>query len=70
MNTLQLAFSYESLQVRTLTDDIGIWFVLRDICDVLGIVDDKQVYDRLDEDERGRYKTPPPRRTSRNAMCQ
>ena len=60
MNTLQLAFSYESLQVRTLTDDIGIWFVLRDICDVLGIVDDKQVYDRLDEDERGRYKTPTP----------
>lgn len=60
MNTLQLAFSYESLQVRTVTDDMGIWFVLRDICDVLGIVDDKQVYDRLDEDERGRYKTPTP----------
>lgn len=60
MNTLQLAFSYESLRVRTVTDDIGIWFVLRDICDVLGIVDDKQVYDRLDEDERGRYKTPTP----------
>lgn len=70
MNTLQLAFSYESLQVRTMTGDMGIWFVLRDICDVLGIVDDKQVYDRLDEDERGRYKTPTPRRTSRNAMCQ
>lgn len=60
MNTLQLAFSYESLQVRTVTEDMGIWFVLRDICDVLGIVDDKQVYDRLDEDERGRYKTPTP----------
>lgn len=60
MNTLQLAFSYESLQVRTMTGDMGIWFVLRDICDVLGIVDDKQVYDRLDEDERGRYKTPTP----------
>lgn len=60
MNTLQLAFNYESLQVRTLTNDVGIWFVLRDICDVLGIVDDKQVYDRLDEDERGRYKTPTP----------
>lgn len=60
MNTLQLAFNYESLQVRTLTNDVGIWFILRDICDVLGIVDDKQVYDRLDEDERGRYKTPTP----------
>lgn len=60
MNTLQLAFSYESLRVRTVTDDMGIWFVLRDVCDVLGIVDDKQVYDRLDEDERGRYKTPTP----------
>lgn len=60
MNTLQLAFNYESLQVRTLTNDVGIWFVLRDICDVLGIVDDKQVYNRLDEDERGRYKTPTP----------
>ena len=61
MNTLQLAFNYESLQVRTLTNDVGIWFILRDICDVLGIVDDKQVCDRLDEDERGRYKTPTPR---------
>ena len=43
-----------------MTDNMGIWFVLRDVCNVLGIVDDKQVYDRLDEDERGRYKTPTP----------
>ena len=69
MNTLQLAFSYESLRVRTLTDDIGIWFVLRDICDVLGIVDDKQVYDRLDEDEKGRYKIPTLSRGLQEMRC-
>ncbi len=60
MNELQLAFDYEALPVRTITNGMDIWFVLKDVCEVLGIVDDKQVYDRLDEDERGRYKTPTP----------
>ena len=60
MNELQLAFNYETLPVRTITNGMDIWFVLKDVCAVLGIVDDKQVYDRLDEDERGRYKTPTP----------
>lgn len=60
MNTLQLAFDYQTLPVRTITDGVTIWFVLKDVCEVLGIVDDKQVYNRLDEDERGGYKTPTP----------
>lgn len=59
MNTLQLAFDYETFPIRTISDTLGIWFVLRDVCISLGIVDDKQVYDRLDDDERGRYKVPP-----------
>ena len=60
MNELQLAFDYQTLPVRTITNGMDIWFVLKDVCEILGIVDDKQVYDRLDEDERGRYKTPTP----------
>lgn len=60
MTNLQLSFNYEQLQVRTVSDAVGIWFVLRDVCILLGIVDDKQVYDRLDDDERGRYKVPTP----------
>ncbi len=60
MNTLQLAFNYETFPVRTISDTSGIWFVLRDVCISLGIADDKQVYDRLDDDERGRYKVPTP----------
>ena len=60
MTNLQLSFNYEQLQVRTVSDAFGIWFVLRDVCILLGIVDDKQVYNRLDDDERGRYKVPTP----------
>lgn len=68
MTNLQLSFNYDQLQIRTVSDAVGIWFVLRDICILLDIVDDKQVYDRLDDDERGRYKIPTPRRCSRNAL--
>lgn len=60
MNNLQLAFNYETLSVRTVCDASTIWFVLRDVCEVLGIADDKQVYNRLDNDEKGGYKIPTP----------
>lgn len=60
MNTLQLVFDYDTFPIRTVSDTFGIWFVLRDVCISLGITDDKQVYDRLDDDERGRYKVPTP----------
>lgn len=53
MTDLQLAFDFEQLQVRTLVEGKIIWFALIDVCKVLDIADYKQVYDRLDDDERG-----------------
>lgn len=47
---LQL-FSYESNNVRVVMIDDEPWFVARDICDILGIVDTKTITDRLDTDE-------------------
>ena len=37
MNQLVLNFTYSDIQVRTVTQDGVIWFMLRDVCDVLGI---------------------------------
>ena len=38
--------------VRTALDQDGnIWFVAKDVCDVLGIVNNRDAMSRLDEDE-------------------
>ena len=52
MNNLQ-SFSYESNEVRTIMIDGEPWFVLKDVCQVLGIVNHKNIAARLDEDEKG-----------------
>lgn len=52
MNTLQLAFNYEALPVRTFFDNSEIWFVLKDVCIVLGIKNSRDVWNRLDDDEK------------------
>ena len=49
-NNMQL-FSYDGKQVRTVQQDGEPWFVLKDVCEVLGIVDHKVAARRLDEDE-------------------
>ncbi len=54
MNNLQ-SFSYESNEVRTIMIDGEPWFVLKDVCQVLGIVNHKNIAARLDEDEKGVY---------------
>ena len=52
---------FEQFPVRTIVQsDNEIWFVLKDVCAVLEISDDKQVYERLDDDEREGYKIPTP----------
>ena len=54
MNELQLVFNYENFPVRTVTSNVNvIWFVLKDVCDVLGITNSRNVFNRLDEDEKG-----------------
>ncbi len=52
MNELQLAFAFEELPVRTVTIGDTVWFVLKDVCDILEIRNPWNVYARLDDDEK------------------
>jgi len=52
MNEIQI-FNYNSNEVRTIQRDGDPWFVLRDVCAVLGITNDRNVSARLDADEKG-----------------
>ncbi len=50
MNKLQV-FSYEGKEVRTIQRDGETWWVLKDVCDVLGLSNARMIADRLDEDD-------------------
>lgn len=52
MNELQV-FNYESNEVRTVMRNGEPWFCLVDVCRVLGITNHKNVFARLDNDEKG-----------------
>lgn len=52
MNELQI-FNYQSNEVRTIMRNGEPWFVLKDVCAVLGISNHKNVASRLEEDEKG-----------------
>ena len=52
INELQV-FSYEGSQVRTVQRGSELWWVLRDVCDILEIGNSGNVAARLDEDEKG-----------------
>lgn len=47
-------FNYQDSQVRTIQKDGEPWFVLKDVCNVLGINKTADVAARLDSDEVGR----------------
>jgi prophage antirepressor-like protein len=51
MNELKV-FDYEGSAVRTVMRDGEPWFVLKDVCGVLSLVEPHRVSSRLDEDER------------------
>ncbi len=51
MNDMQI-FTYNSNEVRTVEMNGEPWFVLKDVCEVLGISKYRDVADRLDSDER------------------
>lgn len=51
MNELQLAFDYEALPVRTITDGTIVWFALIDVCKIFDLSNPRMVARRLDEDE-------------------
>lgn len=52
MNGLQV-FTYEGTPLRTIEKDGGIWWVLKDVCNVLKIKNSRDVSNRLDDDEKG-----------------
>lgn len=47
-------FNYEDKNVRTINKDNQIWFVAKDVCDILEIKDTRTIIERLDEDEWGK----------------
>lgn len=51
MNDLTVFQNPEFGEIRTISRDGAPWFVLRDVCDALGITQTKDVLFRLDEDE-------------------
>lgn len=52
MNEIQI-FNYNSSEVRTIQKDGEPWFVLKDVCSILGIGNSRMAADRLDPDEKG-----------------
>ena len=52
MNGLQI-FTYNGNEVRTVQKDGEPWWVLKDVCEVLGIGNSRMTYERLEEDEKG-----------------
>ena len=53
MNDLQI-FNYRDSVLRTIERDGELWWVLKDVCDVLGITKTADVASRLDSDEVGK----------------
>lgn len=51
MNDLQI-FIYSGEQLRTIQREDGLWWVLRDVCQVLGLTTPARVAERLDVDEK------------------
>lgn len=51
MNQFEKAFDYKGNNVRTFKKDEGIWFVAKDVADVLGFSETAQMTRHLDSDE-------------------
>ena len=54
MNDLQI-FVYSGEQLRTIQRPDGLWWVLRDVCQVLGLSNPTVVASRLEDDERTKF---------------
>lgn len=56
-----IPFEFEQRKIRVVMDDCGNpWWVAKDVCSILDIVDYDQAIERLDTDERGGYSIPTP----------
>lgn len=51
MNELQI-FNYHDTPLRTIEKDGELWWVLKDVCEVIGIRNHSNVVPRLEEDEK------------------
>jgi prophage antirepressor-like protein len=49
---INLDFIYDHKQVRTVEQNNAIWFVAKDVCDVLDIKNSNDAMNRLDDDEK------------------
>lgn len=58
MNELKI-FHYQNSEVRTIEQNGEPWFVLKDVCGILGIRNTADTYNRLDDDEKGSDKSTP-----------
>lgn len=54
-NDIQI-FNYNSNEVRTVQQNGEPWFVLKDVCDILGLTDTSKISTRLDPDELTRIR--------------
>lgn len=59
MHDLQI-FKYNGKEVRTIQKDGEPWWVLKDVCGILGISKYRDTASRLDEDERGSVRVDTP----------
>ena len=50
-NAIQI-FNYKNSNVRTIEQDGQVWFVAKDVCDILGIVNARDAIKPLDDDEK------------------
>ena len=60
MSAQVIPYVFDDNLVRIVMRDGAPWFVGKDVCRVLNIVDHRQALERLDDDERGRYTAPTP----------
>lgn len=52
MNELQKVFDYSGVQIRTIVKNDEVWFVARDICEILEHSQASKAVERLDDDEK------------------
>jgi anti-repressor protein len=55
MNNELQVFSYKGNEIRTIHKGDETWWVLKDVCSVLGLSNPTIVADRLDDDERAKF---------------
>lgn len=53
-NSLQV-FSYKEQEVRTVEKDGEVWFVAKDVCNILELTNPTMAIESLDEDERSKF---------------